>query len=108
MIEPDLGERAKYLVRDADGGGDEIGVENGRMGRRRDVDEIAPGAGLAAGQVHLQYTERRRLTKDARPGRGVELVISNVERQGIRAIGAAERTAVGELGEQAERFVQGC
>ena len=30
---------------------------------------------LAAGQMHLQHAERRRLAEHARPGRGIELVV---------------------------------
>ena len=86
--------------------GDEIGVEAGGMGAGRDVDEVAPRARLAAGQVHLQHAERRRLAEHARPGRGIELAPRAVERERVRAIGAAERTAVGQLGQEAERLVQ--
>ena len=42
------------------------------------------------------------------PGRGIELVGAAIERDGVRAIGAAERAAMGELGEQAERARQRC
>jgi hypothetical protein len=48
MVEPGLGERAEGLVRDADRGGDEIGVETGGMGAGSDIDEVAARAGLAA------------------------------------------------------------
>jgi len=32
----------------------------------------------------------------------VEFVLSRIEREGVRAIGAAERTAMGQLGEKPE------
>ena len=78
------------------------------MGAGGDVHEVAPRAGLAARQMHLQDTKPRRLVKDAHPGRGVELVLSRVERERVGTIRAAERTAVGQLGEQAERLVHHC
>ena len=108
MVEPGLGERAEGLVRDADRGGDEIGVETGGMGAGGDIDEVAARAGLAARQMHLQDTKPRRLAEDAHPGRGVELILSRIKRERVGAIGAAERTAVGQLGEQAERLVHHC
>jgi hypothetical protein len=95
MVEPGFGQRAERLVRDAHGRGDEIGVETDRMGAGSDVHEVAPCAGLAARQMHLQHAELRRFTKDAQPGRGVELVLPRIERERVRAIGAAERTAMG-------------
>src|SRR5215813_4043837 len=108
MVEPGLGQRAEGAVRDADRGGDEIGVETGGMGAGRDVDEVAARARLAARQMHLQDAKPRRLAEDAHPGRGVELVLSRIEREWVGAIGAAERTAVGQLGEQAKRLVHYC
>src|SRR5215831_9890149 len=90
------------LVRDPDRGGDQIGVKAGRMGTGGDVDEIAPRAGLAARQMHLQHAKLRRFAEDAQPGRGIELVRSCIERERVRAIRAAERTAMGQLGEKPE------
>jgi hypothetical protein len=108
VVEPDLGERAKGLGRDPDRGGDEIGIETGGMGAGGDVHEVAPRAWLAARQMHLQDTKPRRLAENAYPGCGVELVFSRIERKRVGAIRAAERTAVGQLGEQAERLVHYC
>jgi hypothetical protein len=107
VIEPGRGERAQFPLGDADCGGDEIGVEPGRVRARRDIDEIAARPGLAAREVDLQDPERRGLTEHADPGRGVELVFARIERERVGAIGATERTAVGQLGEQAERTMQG-
>ena len=83
VIEPGRGQRNQRLCGDAHGGGDEIAVEAGAMGSRRDVGEVPPRARLATGQVHLQNAERRRLLKHARPGRGIELAFSRVERERI-------------------------
>ncbi len=105
MVEPGLSQCAEGLVGDPDRGGDEIGVKAGRMGAGGDVHEIAPRTGLAARQMHLQDAKLRRLVKHPRPCRGVKLVLSRVEREGVRAIGAAERTAMGQLGEEPKRFM---
>src|SRR5262249_19378427 len=78
------------------------------MGAGGDVYEVPPRAGLAARQMHLEDAKACRLAEDASPSRGVEFVLSRIERERVRAIGAAERTAVGQLGEQAERLVAYC
>ena len=44
---------------DADARGDQVGVEPGLARMRGDLDQVAPRAGLAAGQMHLQHAERR-------------------------------------------------
>ena len=69
VIEAGLPQIAHGARGDADAGGDQIGVEPGLARVRRDVDEIAPRAGLAAGQMHVQHAERRRLLEHPRPGR---------------------------------------
>src|SRR5258708_40269040 len=73
------------------------------MRRRGELDEVARCGRLAAREMHLQHAERGRLVEYARPCGGVELVGAPFKRDRIGAIGAAERTAVRELGEQAER-----
>jgi hypothetical protein len=105
---PASARRAEDPVRDADCGGDEIGIETGGMGAGGDVYEVPPRAGLAARQMHLEDAKAGRLAEDAPPSRGVEFVLSRIERERVRAIGAAERTAVGQFGEQAERLVHYC
>ena len=72
-----------------------------------DVNEVAPRAGLAAGQMHLQHPERRRLAEDADPGRGVELSLARGRARAGWSNRGTERTAMGQLGEQAERTMQG-
>src|SRR5215475_13325612 len=56
--------------------------------------------------MHLQHAEARGLAKHPCPGGGVEFALALVHFERIRAIGTAERTAMGELGEQAERIVE--
>ena len=43
------------------------------MRRRRDGDEVAPRARLAAGEMYLQHAERRSLAEHPRPGLRIEL-----------------------------------
>src|SRR6476660_6908895 len=78
------------------------------MGAGGEVDEIASGGGLSAGQMQLQDAELSRFAENAQPGRGVKLVFSRVERERIGAIGAAERTTVSQLGEEPKRLMQHC
>src|SRR5215831_19683290 len=108
VVEPGFSQRAEGLLGGARSGRKEIAVKAGRAGAGGDVDEVTPRAGLATRQVHLQDAELRRFAKDAQPGRGVELVLPCIERERIRAIGAAERTAMGQLGEEPERLMQHC
>ena len=74
VVEAGVGERIERLLGEADGGRDEIGVEAGRARRRGDLDEVAPRRRLAAGEMHLQHAERRRLAEHPRPGGGIEFV----------------------------------
>src|SRR2546423_12011612 len=53
--------------------------------------------------MHLQHAECRRFLEHAPPRGGVEFVGAVFERERIGAIGAAERTAVRQLGKQAKR-----
>ena len=61
VIEAGLPQVAHGARGDADARGDEIGVEPGLARVRRDLDEIAPRARLAAGEMHVQHAERRPL-----------------------------------------------
>jgi hypothetical protein len=72
----------------------------------RDVYDIAPRAGLAARQMHLQDAKLGRLAEDPQPGQ--ELVLSRVEGEGMRAIRTAERTTMRQLGEEPKKLVQDC
>src|SRR5712671_7486055 len=106
MIETRIGKCAEPLIGDADTRGDEICVKAGIARRRHDVGEVAPRRRLAAGEMHLQHTEARRLAKHPRPGGGVELALPLVHLERIRAIGTAQGAAMGEFGEEAERIVE--
>ena len=75
------------------------------MGAGGDLHEIVPRAGLAARQMHLQDPKLRRFAEDAQPDRGIKLVRSCIERERVRAIRAAQRTAMGQLGEKPERLM---
>ena len=69
--------------------------------------EIAPGGGLAAGEVNLQGAEGRGLVDDALPDRGAQLVAGGGKLQRIGAIGALQRAAVGQLGQDRQGRGQG-
>jgi hypothetical protein len=51
--------------------------------------------------MDLQNAERGRFPENPRPGRRIDLVVT-VERQRIRAVGAAERAAMRKLGKKTE------
>ena len=53
------------------------------MGAGGDVHEIAPCARLAAGQMQLQDAELSRFAENAQPGRGIEFVLSRIERERV-------------------------
>ena len=103
MIEAGLREGGKPRRGEADGRGDEVAVKAGLVRGGGDLHEVAARRRLAARQMYLQDAQRRRFAENARPGRGVELVLTPVERQRIGAIGTTERTAVRQLGKEAER-----
>src|SRR6202044_507028 len=106
VIEAGIGELVQRIRGNADRRGDQIGVKAGVMGRSRDLDQIAARARLATGEMHLQHAERRGFGEHAGPGRGIELVVARIEYERVGAIGAAERTAVRQLGKQTERGMQ--
>ena len=69
----------------------------------RQLDDVAPRRRLAAGEVHVQRAERRGFAEDALPGLGVELGRGPFERHRVRAMRAAQRAAMGELDQNADR-----
>lgn len=87
----------------ANAGGDQIGVEPGGAGSGRNIDEVTPRGGLAPGEMGLKNPKPGRLAEDTRPGRQIKLVFTRLQRQWIRAVRTTERTAVGELRQQADR-----
>jgi hypothetical protein len=108
MVQSGVCQCAERLFRDADRRRNKIGVKTGRMGTGGDVHEIAPGTRLVARQMHLQRPKRGRFAEDSEPSRGIEFLLSPIEREWVRAIGAAERTTMGELGEEPERLMERC
>src|SRR5437588_10330279 len=57
--------------------------------------------------MHLEHAKTGGLLKDPGPGRGLELVGARLKRQGVRAIGTAERTPMGQLGQKSQRPQEG-
>ena len=103
MIQPGFLQPAQPRRVKPDRGGDQVGVKPGIARRRDDLDQVAAGGGFAARQMDLQHAHCGRLTEHARPGRGVQFIAPIVQRQRIRAIRAGKRTAMRQLGQQAER-----
>ena len=87
--------------------GDQIAIEPGGGGVAHQLLEIAPGGGLAAGEVNMQGAEGRGLVDDALPDRGAQLVAGGGKLQRIGAIGALQGAAVRQLGEHADRVGDG-
>ena len=103
VLDARLDERIRLLRREADRRGDEIDVEPGRARAAHDVGDIGPHQRLAAGDVELHDAERRRLVEDARPFRRRQLALRPLQRDGVGAVGALQRAAMRDLGEQPER-----
>ena len=108
VLEPGRGQRRHACGVEPDPRGDQIAVEPDLGGMADQGFEIAAGERLAAGKMHLQDAERRRLAQHPLPGSGVELGPGALERQRVRAIGAAQRAAMGQLGEQRQRRIDRC
>src|SRR5919106_6615918 len=68
-----------------------------------EIDEVPPRRRLTAGEVDLQHAERVRLVEHAPPGRGVELDARPLQLDRVGAVGALQRAAMGELGEERDR-----
>src|SRR5881409_649449 len=68
--------------------------------------EVGPQRRLAAREAELQHAEGARLPEDAAPFLGGELAFEARarERERVGAIRALQRTLVGQLGEQPQRF----
>ena len=103
MIEPGFDEFVHQFLADPDAGGDEVGVEPTLRGVTGELDDIASRRRLAAGEMHMQGAERGGLAEHALPRFGVDLGAGPFQRQRIGAIGAAERTAVSEFDQDADR-----
>src|SRR5271163_2428319 len=103
MVEAGVGQFARQFLANSDPRSDEVGVEPGPRGVAGELDDVAPRRRLAAGKVHMQRPERGGLAEQPLPGLAVEFGRRALERQRIGAIGAAERTAVGELDQKPDR-----
>src|SRR5215472_10146330 len=65
--------------------------------------QITTDERLAAREMHLQHAQSRRLREDTFPSSGVELGAGARQFERVRAIGAAQRTAMRQLGQQRQR-----
>ena len=99
VIEAALGEAGQPLLRQQHAGGDEVGVEARLGGGLHDVLEVAARGRLAA-RVQLQYAELARLAQRALPLRRRQLAVGALELDRVGAVGALQRAAVRQLGEQ--------
>ncbi len=102
MIEPKLATSPSGRAQ-IHGGGDEVGIETGIGRGLDDLFEVFARGRLAAGQMNLQDTHLARLAHDRAPFLGGELILHAFELDGVRAIRALKRTAMGEFGEETDR-----
>ena len=100
MVEAAGGQRFQARAGEKHAGGDQVGVEARLRRGGNDLLQVAPHGGLAAGEVELQHAEAGRLAQHILPFRGSQLATGTLERQRVRAVGALQRTAVRQLGEQ--------
>ena len=100
MFETRPGESRHSRSVEPDTGGDQIAIKAGLSTVGDEADEIAANQRLATGEMHLQNAECCRLAQHPSPGRGVELGARPLQRQWVRAIRAAQRAAMGQLGKQ--------
>ena len=105
VLEPGLGEGLDLARAAQRAGGDEVAVKTVLRRGGDQAQKIAPRHRLAAGEMHLQHAERRRLGEHAAPVRSLKLARGALEVQRVGAIGALQRTAMRQLGEQRERRV---
>ena len=103
MVEAGLDEFGPQLLADPDPRGDEVGVEPALRGVAGEFDDVAPRGRLAAGKMDVQRAERGRLAEHPLPGLAVEFGAGALERERVRAIGTAERAAMGQLDQQPDR-----
>ena len=100
---PRLRQPLQPLARQQHAGGDEIGVEADLGRLRHDLLEVAAHGGLAARQMQLQDAEIGCLRQHVEPYLGRQLAGGALQRQRIGAVGALQRAAVRQLGEQPDR-----
>src|SRR6516164_3883525 len=105
MFESRLDQTGQTVGVETDAGRDQVDVESGLGGIFNEFDEIAPHQRLAAGEMDLKDPECGRLVEHAAPGRRVELGAGAGELPWVRAIGTAQRAAMGQFGEQRKRWL---
>src|SRR6185369_16285226 len=96
-------ELCEPLARAGDPAGDQVRVEVERPRSLHELLEIVSNERLPARQVQLHHPERLRLAEDTQPVRGAERIAVARVVERIRAVHAAERTAVRQLGHQRVR-----
>ena len=101
MVESGLGHCVQHGRLKADAGGDHVGVESGITRMRDELGDIAPQHRLAAGKVDVQHPEGSGFIDQPLPLGSGEFLRAPVEFERVGAIGAAQGTAVGQLGQQA-------
>ena len=82
---------------------DQIGIEPGLCRGLDDLLEILARGRLAAGEMHLQDAHLAGLRHRRAPFLGGQLLVDALKLERVRAIGALQGTAMGELGEESPR-----
>src|SRR5260370_21674198 len=103
MVEPGLDQFVHQLLAHPDSRRYQVRIEPGLRSVTGDLGDVAPRRGLAAGKMDMERAQRGGLAEHAFPRLSVDLRARALERQRIGAIRAAERTAMGELDEHADR-----
>ena len=70
---------------------------------RRELLQVLPHERLAAGEAELEHAELARLGEDPLPVLGGDLALGPDQLERIGAVGAVERTAMGQLRQQRGR-----
>ena len=97
MIKPCCVQFGKSPLREADGRGDEVGVQPGIPRARHQINQIPPRSRLASRQMQLQHAKACGLTKDVDPEFRRNLLLPRRHFDGIGAIGARQGAAIGQL-----------
>ena len=95
VVEAGVDERCEARFVHGKAGGDEIDVEAGGAGSFNEFDEIGAGQGFAAGEVSLKHPEVGGFAENAGPRFRGEFVRTGGEFEGIGAVDAVQRAAVG-------------
>ncbi|MDR6355735.1 hypothetical protein Q3H58_002406 [Pseudomonas psychrotolerans] len=103
MVQAGLLEFGDARLGEADAGGDEVGVVAEPARLADEFGEVLAHQGFAAGKADLGRTHLPRLGHHPEPLLGGQLAALGGEVQGIGAIGALQRTAIGDLGQQPQR-----